>query len=206
MRRLVNNIGQSPSAYIGRAYDWGIRVEAIHDASHSLEVAQALKNMCSLSMDGKARSVLGKAIISPPKLSVRPGSVKLKELVDKMRLETSTLIPYQDTAYIIEINICQTWDGFNTSTSPDTTWTIQFYNPNWDILLNTIHPDGRGKDWGDDLSAIWPGAEETLKHRFGEFVRHILNIQATLSDPEDVVGACCHDPSDLLSFQRSNDS
>lgn len=101
--------------------------------------------------------------------------------ISEVRLKSSVIISYLPTAYVIEVSTTRTWKGVRTSSQPEIGWGIEVYAVHWDESINYAGTGERRKDWGEELSIMWPEPESSsLKERFRKFMRHVLEIQALL--------------------------
>lgn len=128
----------------------------------------------SLTFEGAREGQTG--IILPRLDLTRPANDKVEETV----LETSILMPFRDTRFVVQVSISQAWSRMKTDTVPETWWTLEFYGRHWGEALNHVSPGERRKDWGEELGHIWPGGDATLEDRFGEFLQHVIMIQSAL--------------------------
>ncbi|KAL7794574.1 hypothetical protein V8C37DRAFT_409106 [Trichoderma ceciliae] len=100
--------------------------------------------------------------------------------VSETRLKTSFIAEFQDTPYMLEINIEQVWKGLKTKSKPETRWGIELYGKHWDSAMNQVNPIDRRKDWGEGLKNVWVGTDPDLGKRFSNFLQVVVQLQKQL--------------------------
>ncbi|POR35404.1 Uncharacterized protein TPAR_04429 [Tolypocladium paradoxum] len=155
--------------------DWNLQVESCDMASVPAELRNLAGGIVLIpDREGGDQP----AALKPPRvvMTTRVGGDK----VDETWLKTSTLVPFKDTPFIVEISVTQAWSGLKTNTTPETWWGVEFYGQHWDEAINHVSPGERRKDWGPGLQDIWLGRSPSLEERFMEFLEHVLEIQSAL--------------------------
>jgi hypothetical protein len=109
------------------------------------------------------------------------GDVRIPKLdkwigrLGQRRQQSSMLIPFRDTSFLIEISRNRAWAGANNDESP--TWVgIRVFGCHWEESLNYQKPYESKKDWGANHNHVWGGSEATAEDNFKGFVRYVLEI------------------------------
>lgn len=168
--------------YLERTHDWNIEAnawDAVDDVPASLE---ALLKRAQLKFDYIDSTPL--TSLKFPRIEIPCAAIPGRQ-ISETRLQTTAIIPYLDTPWVIEVSATRAWKGANTSAQPEVYWGIQVHGAHWDGAINQVAVGERRKDWGEGFEYIWPGTG-TWEDRFGSFLESILEIQEALegSKPE----------------------
>lgn len=158
-----------------RTYDWNIQV-------NSFERREVCEEIDKSVMKIKLRTGNTQKVSDMLK---KPGleAISLGDFGEKVletRLKTSVIVPWKATSYLVEVSVTSVWRGLDVRVKPRVHWSVQMYGSHWESAINRTKAGQRRKDWGDGLSDVWCGEAASLEHRFGDFVKEVMEVQAML--------------------------
>ncbi|KAF4947219.1 hypothetical protein FGADI_10527 [Fusarium gaditjirri] len=152
-------------------HDWNIRMDAWDKVDVPTEFRDLAKRI-SVVFKPDEGTILPFPKVNTSKLAIPD------EQITEIQARSWAIIPFNESPYVLKINIIKTLKGSCTSGEQDVTWGVELYAPHWEESVN--HSSGGRKDWGEGLENIWEEGDD-LQSRLGCFLRTIMEVQALLN-------------------------
>jgi hypothetical protein len=163
-----------------RGFDWNLRVDGMEIIGDVPEKFQNVLQKINLKMASGGPESQG--LMRFPNISLREMAPKDPEILST-RLKMSTVIPFKDTPFAVEVSATRVWKGMGVSEGSGVeSWGVEFYGMHWEEAINHVNAGEVRKDWGEDLKYMWVGDEPSLNVRYKRFLRSILEVQQVLNE------------------------